>query len=123
MKAKDKLRADWSKKSLDLVFHWPYGTSTICDACWLSGVFSREFTDELRSDAAATEAEPEITHGRWRGLGWLCFGTALLGDLRCSVRRHLRSTRICLEVSRVGVEITHDYLVDQKTDRQVSRVR
>ena len=47
MKAGDKLRANYSKKQDDVVLHYPLGQSTVCDARWLSGIFSEEFMNEL----------------------------------------------------------------------------
>ncbi len=47
MKAKDKLKASWSKTEGDLMLHYPLGQCTKSDAHWISGVFNKEFTDEL----------------------------------------------------------------------------
>lgn len=47
MKAKDKLRANWSKKERDLVFHYPLGVQTVCDAGYLAGVITEELLREL----------------------------------------------------------------------------
>lgn len=43
----DKLRASWSKKEKDIVFHWPGGSNTRSDAHWLYGVLGDEVTAEL----------------------------------------------------------------------------
>lgn len=48
MDASDKLRAYWSKRESDLVLHWPGGHNTKSDGHWLSGIFDKAFTDELR---------------------------------------------------------------------------
>lgn len=47
MRAEDKLRAYWSKRERDVMFHWPGGSGTKCDAHWLYGVFNDEFVKEL----------------------------------------------------------------------------
>lgn len=47
MDAIDKLRATWSKRETDVMLHFPNGQGTKCDAHWLSGVFNKEFIDEL----------------------------------------------------------------------------
>lgn len=47
MKAEDKLRATWSKREHDVMLHYPLGRSTTSDGHWLSGIFGREFTQEL----------------------------------------------------------------------------
>lgn len=47
MKRIDKLLAYWSKKEKDIMLHWPGGISTKSDAHWLSGIFNKEFTEEL----------------------------------------------------------------------------
>ena len=47
MKAADKLRATYSKKECDVMLHHPLGIGTKSDAGYLSGVFGKEFTDEL----------------------------------------------------------------------------
>lgn len=49
MKANDKLRATWSKKENDIILHFPLGVGTKSDAHYLSGIFNKEFTDELVS--------------------------------------------------------------------------
>jgi hypothetical protein len=51
MRAKDKLRATWSKTRTlnDVLLHFPVGIGTNNDAHWLAGVFCKEFTDELES--------------------------------------------------------------------------
>jgi hypothetical protein len=46
MKAKDKLRAYWSKRE-GLMLAFPIGTQTKCDAGFLCGVLTKEVTDEL----------------------------------------------------------------------------
>jgi hypothetical protein len=48
MRAEDKLRATWSKRENDVMLHYPLGQSTASDGHWLSGVFSKEFTEELQ---------------------------------------------------------------------------
>ena len=48
MKAKDKLRATYSNKENDVMLHYPLGMGTKSDAHWLSGIFGKEFTDELK---------------------------------------------------------------------------
>ena len=48
MKAQDKLRAYWSKRERDLMLFHPLGMQTVCDAHYLSGVFDKEFLEELR---------------------------------------------------------------------------
>ena len=45
----DCLRAYWSKRERDLMLFHPLGQATSCDAHWLSGVFGKQFTDELSS--------------------------------------------------------------------------
>lgn len=45
---RDKLRASWSKRENDLMFHFPLGTSTKTDAGFLASVFTDEVTEELR---------------------------------------------------------------------------
>lgn len=47
MKAIDKLRAYWWKKERDIAFHWPGGYQTKCDGHYLSGIFTKEFQDEM----------------------------------------------------------------------------
>jgi hypothetical protein len=47
MRAKDKLRAFWSKKENDLIFWLPMGQRTKCDANWLNGIFTKDFQKEL----------------------------------------------------------------------------
>ena len=47
VKAIDKLRATWSKKERDLLFHYPLGICTKSDGHYLSGIFTEQFTDEL----------------------------------------------------------------------------
>ena len=47
MKASDKLRVTYSKRERDLMLHYPLGKGTKRDASYLSGVFGKEFTDEL----------------------------------------------------------------------------
>ena len=47
MKTKDKFRVNWSKRERDLMIHYPLGSQTKCDGHWISGVFDKEFTDEL----------------------------------------------------------------------------
>lgn len=47
VKAADKLRADWSKRERDVMLHFPVGESTRSDGHYLSGIFSKEFTEEL----------------------------------------------------------------------------
>jgi len=49
MRAKDKLRATWSNRENDVMLHYPLGFQTKCDGHWLSGIFCKEFTDELES--------------------------------------------------------------------------
>lgn len=47
MRADDKLRAYWSKREKDVMLYHPLGVCTTADANWLSGIFNREFTEEL----------------------------------------------------------------------------
>lgn len=47
MKAKDKLRIDWSKREGDLMFHYPLGSGTSADGHFLANKFDKEFTDSL----------------------------------------------------------------------------
>lgn len=47
MKAADKLRATWGKRQRDVMLHFPLGMQTRCDGHWLSGIFNKEFTEEL----------------------------------------------------------------------------
>lgn len=47
MKTKDRLRVVWSKQEECLMFHFPLGIQTQCDAGFLNGVFSKEFLGEL----------------------------------------------------------------------------
>lgn len=47
MKAIDKLRVYWWKKERDVAFHWPGGIQTKCDAHYLSGIFTKEFQEEM----------------------------------------------------------------------------
>ena len=47
MKLYDKLRAYWSKRERDIMLFHPLGVSTSSDAHWLSGIFNKQFTDEL----------------------------------------------------------------------------
>mgnify|MGYP000728074372 CR=1 FL=1 len=49
MKVTDKLRANWSKRENDVMLHYPLGFGTRSDGHWLSGVFNKEFTEELAS--------------------------------------------------------------------------
>lgn len=50
MKATDKLRVYWSKKENDLMFFFPLGQQTKCDASYLySAVFSAEVLRELEA--------------------------------------------------------------------------
>jgi len=48
MRAKDKLRAYWSKRENDLMLYHPLGMQTVCDAHWLSNMLDKKFTEELR---------------------------------------------------------------------------
>ncbi len=43
----NKLKAFWSKKEKDLILDFPLGIRTSADAHWISGMFNKEFTDEL----------------------------------------------------------------------------
>ena len=45
MKANKKLRAYWSKTENDLMLYSP---TTQTDGHWLSGIFTKEFTEELK---------------------------------------------------------------------------
>lgn len=47
MKAKDKLRAYWSKRENDLMLYYPAGEQTKCDGRVVNEALSKEFTDEL----------------------------------------------------------------------------
>ena len=49
MKAKDKLRAYWSKRENDIMLHWPAGVGTKSDAHWLSGIFNDKFIEAITS--------------------------------------------------------------------------
>ena len=49
MKAKDKLKAYWSKKENDVMLHHPMGIQTKCDAHFLSEIFNETFTESLKS--------------------------------------------------------------------------
>ncbi len=48
MKQEDKLRAYWSKGERDIMLHWPGGESTRADGHYLSGLFDKEFTEEMK---------------------------------------------------------------------------
>lgn len=48
MQANDKLRATWSKKENDVMLHYPVGFYMSSDGHWLSRIFNKEFTDELK---------------------------------------------------------------------------
>lgn len=47
MKARDKLRATWSKREKDVMLHFPMGAQTKSDGHYLAGVFNKEFIDEM----------------------------------------------------------------------------
>lgn len=49
MKKIDKLRAYWSKREDDIMFHWPGGTATKCDGHYLCRVFTKDVLDELKN--------------------------------------------------------------------------
>lgn len=49
MKAADKLRAYWSKRETDVMLHFPLGRQTVCDGHWLSGVFDKNFIEQLEA--------------------------------------------------------------------------
>jgi len=46
---KDRLKAVWNKREKDVMFHFPLGVLTKSDAHWLSGIFNKQFTQELES--------------------------------------------------------------------------
>ena len=48
MLAADKLRVTYSKSERDLMFHWPLGTQTKCDAHRLNSVFTPELLADLK---------------------------------------------------------------------------
>ena len=47
MIAKDKLRANWCKQDDTVMFHYPLGSQTNCDASFLSGHITEELANEL----------------------------------------------------------------------------
>ena len=47
MKATEKLRVTWCKKERSLLFHYPLGTQTKCDAGFLSGHITDDLVEEL----------------------------------------------------------------------------
>jgi len=49
MKAKDKLRAYYSKRESDVMLYHPFGYGTRADAHWLGGIFDKTFTHELEA--------------------------------------------------------------------------
>ena len=48
MKAKDKLRAYWSKRENDVMLFHPLGVGTRCDAHWLADFFNEKFMKSLK---------------------------------------------------------------------------
>ena len=48
MRAKDKLRAYWSRRENDLMLYHPLGMQTVTDAHYLSNMFNKEFTEQLK---------------------------------------------------------------------------
>lgn len=44
-----KLRAYWSKRKGDLMFDYPLGVMTSADASYLSGIFNKDFIQELEN--------------------------------------------------------------------------
>jgi hypothetical protein len=46
MKAKEKLRAYWSKREDDIMLYWPSRQS---DGHWLSGIFNDEFIKQIKA--------------------------------------------------------------------------
>lgn len=47
MRAQDKLRATWCKKEGTMLFHYPLGCQTKCDAGFLSGHLTDQLANEL----------------------------------------------------------------------------
>lgn len=47
MRARDRLRATWSKRERDVMIHFPLGENTSADCNWLSMVLNRDFAKEL----------------------------------------------------------------------------
>lgn len=47
MRAKDKLRAFWSKKEKDVMLHFPLGIQTTSDARFLADIFNKKFEEEI----------------------------------------------------------------------------
>ena len=47
MKATEKLRATWCKKERSILYHYPLGSQTKCDASFLSGHVTDAFAREL----------------------------------------------------------------------------
>lgn len=47
MKATEKLRATWCKKERSVLYHYPLGSQTKCDASFLSGHITDAFAREL----------------------------------------------------------------------------
>lgn len=47
MKDADKLRVTWGMREADCMIHFPLGISTKSDGHWLSGIFNKDFTDQL----------------------------------------------------------------------------
>lgn len=69
MDALSKLRAYWCKRENDIMLYHPLGMQTSCDAHWLSGVFNKEFTDELTKrgyDVATIKFSVEPKKGNTR---------------------------------------------------------
>ncbi len=47
MKAKYKLRANWSKSEMDIMLHWPLGVGTRADGSYLSDIFNQDFIKQM----------------------------------------------------------------------------